>query len=328
MEAAARQWFDTRTFDAGRFTVAGLTELKRRSGQSVSVVIPARDEAVTVAEVVSKIHAGLLAPGLVDELIVLDSDSTDGTAEVARAAGASVFAARDIDTGTPVSPGKGEALWKSLFVSTGDLLVFIDADLTEWGPHFVTGLLGPLLTDPGTLLVKGFYDRLAGDLPAASGAAPQAAPQGGRVTELVARPLLNLYWPELAAVVQPLAGEWAARRSLMEALPVPVGYGVELATLTDTWHRHGLPAIAQVDLGRRGHRHQNVHDLGVMAAEILATAMRRLPGQAAAEPPAAPLSLQQYDRDLRDWRSRPVPVAERPPAATNPRYRTADRCSN
>jgi len=331
MEAAARQWFDSRTFDAERFSTADLSELKRQSGRTVSVVIPARNEAATVADVVTQIRTTLVVAGLVDELIVLDSDSTDGTAEVARAAGADVFAAREIDTGTPASPGKGEALWKSLFVSTGDLLVFIDADLTEWGPHFVTGLLGPLLTDPGILLVKGFYDRLADDLPPTPGAdVPPAAPQGGRVTELVARPLLNLYWPELAAVVQPLAGEWAARRSLMEALPVPVGYGVEFATLTDTWHRHGLPAIAQVDLGRRGHRHQNVHDLGVMAAEILATATRRLPWHAPDEPPAAggPLSLQQYDREVRDWRSRPVPVAERPPAATNAHYRTAPRCSN
>jgi glucosyl-3-phosphoglycerate synthase len=334
MEAAARQWFDSRTFDAGQFSVASLTELKRQSGRTVSVIIPARNEAATVAGVVSQVRSTLLVAGLVDELIVLDSDSTDATAEIARAAGASVFAARDIDTGTPASPGKGEALWKSLFVSSGDLLVFIDADLTEWGPHFVTGLLGPLLTDPATLLVKGFYDRLADDLPAPPGIAdPPAAPQGGRVTELVARPLLNLYWPELAAVVQPLAGEWAARRSLMESLPVPVGYGVEFATLADTWRRHGQPAIAQVDLGRRGPRHQNVHDLGVMAAEILATAMRRLPwtvpaGEFAGNPTEGPLDLQQYDRDVRDWRSRPVPVAERPPAATNARYRAAARCSS
>ena len=119
-----------------------------------------------------------------------------------------MFAARDIDTGTEASPGKGEALWKSLFVTTGDLLVFIDADLTSWGPHFVTGLLGPLLANENTLLVKGFYDRLLDDQPDG----PDGNPQGGRVTELCARPLLNLYWPELAAVVQPLAGEWAIRR--------------------------------------------------------------------------------------------------------------------
>ncbi|MDQ1743132.1 MAG: glucosyl-3-phosphoglycerate synthase, partial [Pseudonocardiales bacterium] len=217
MDSAARRWFDARTFDAGRFDAAQLAGLKRQSGQTVSVVIPARNEAATVAAVVGQIRTALQASGLVDELIVLDSDSTDDTAAIARTAGATVFAARDIDTGTAASPGKGEALWKSLFVSTGDLLVFIDADLTDWGPHFVTGLLGPLLIDPGTLLVKGFYDRLADDLPEQLGAtAAPATPQGGRVTELVARPLLNLYWPELAAVVQPLAGEWAVRRSLME----------------------------------------------------------------------------------------------------------------
>lgn len=323
MDVAARRWFDSRTFDAAAFEVAELIKAKR--GQTVSVVIPARNEAATVAAVVGQIHQALLVPGLVDELIVLDSDSTDDTAAVARAAGAAVFAARDIDTGTPASPGKGEALWKSLFVSTGDLLVFIDADLTEWGPHFVTGLLGPLLTDPDILLAKGFYDRLADDLPGQS----EAAPQGGRVTELVARPLLNLYWPELAAVVQPLAGEWAIRRSLIESLPIPVGYGVEFASLTDTWRRHGLPAIAQVDLGRRGHRHQNVHDLGVMAAEILATAMRRLPLDPADPPEVAAPSLQQYDRSTPlGWRSRPVPVAERPAARTNEHYRSAARCSS
>ena len=344
MDGAARRWFDSHTFDAAQFQAADLIRAKQLSGHTVSVVIPARNEAATVAAVVSQIRQALLPSGLVDELIVLDSDSTDDTAAVARAAGAAVFAARDIETGTPLSPGKGEALWKSLFVTSGDLLVFIDADLTEWGPHFVTGLLGPLLTEGLTeelteelsgeriLLTKGFYDRLADDLPAEPAA---ALPQGGRVTELVARPLLNLYWPELAAVVQPLAGEWAVRRSLIESLPIPVGYGVEFASLTDTWRRHGLPAIAQVDLGRRGHRHQNVHDLGVMAAEVLATAMRRLPlgsATSAGAPEQAGLpSLQQYDRTApHGWRSRPVPVAERPPARTTERYpnRTATRCSS
>ncbi|MDQ1745507.1 MAG: glucosyl-3-phosphoglycerate synthase [Pseudonocardiales bacterium] len=345
MDVAARRWFDSHTFDAAGYDAAALVRAKQESAHTVSVVIPARNEAPTVAAVVGQIRQALMVTGLVDELIVLDSDSTDDTAAVARAAGAAVYAARDIDTGTPARPGKGEALWRSLFVTSGNLLVFIDADLTEWGPHFVTGLLGPLLADPNTLLTKGFYDRLADDLPdspaaASAGTAPNAAPQGGRVTELVARPLLNLYWPELAAVVQPLAGEWAVRRSLIESLPIPVGYGVEFASLTDTWRRHGLPAIAQVDLGRRGHRHQNVHDLGVMAAEILATAMRRLPvpgpqpvpaGAAAAVPAlpdAATASLQQYDRQAQDWRSRPVPVAERPPALTSRHYRTAARCSS
>jgi glucosyl-3-phosphoglycerate synthase len=321
MEDAARRWFATRTFDAGDFPLAALAEAKAATGDRVSVVIPARNESATVAEVVTQIRDALLPAGLVDELVVIDSDSADDTAAVARAAGATVFAAAEIETGAEAVRGKGEALWKSLFVTSGQLLVFIDADLTEWGPHFVSGLLGPLLTRPDVGLVKGFYDRLADDLPEA----PVAAPQGGRVTELCARPLLNLYWPELAAVVQPLAGEWAIRRSLLESLPVPVGYGVEFATLTDTYARHGLPAIAQVDLGRRGHRHQAVHDLGVMAAEILATAMRRLPGGVRPAEPAG--TLMQYDRAEPDgWQHRSVPTLERPPARTSQHYRGLRCC--
>jgi glucosyl-3-phosphoglycerate synthase len=312
VDSAARRWFDTHTFDAADFSIENLLEGKGNT--TVSVVIPARNEAATVADVVSQVGQ-LKDRGLVDELIVIDSDSVDNTAESATRAGAKVFAAREIETGYEPVAGKGEALWKSLFVTTGDLLVFIDADLTEWGPHFVTGLLGPLLTTQNTQLVKGFYDRLADDLAGSD----QLAPQGGRVTELCARPLLNLYWPELAALVQPLAGEWAIRRSLMQQLSVPVGYGVEFATVTDTWSERGLDAIAQVDLGRRGHRHQNVHDLGVMAAEILATAMRRLPGGLSPQEPLA--QLQQYDRrPPAGWLSREVPTLERPAAIANRHY--------
>jgi glucosyl-3-phosphoglycerate synthase len=178
------------------------------------------------------------------------------------------------------------------------VLVFIDADLTEWGPHFVTGLLGPLLADSETSLVKGFYDRVA-DLDGVQ------STEGGRVTELVARPLISLRWPELAAVVQPLAGEWAVRRSLFAEIAVPVGYGVEFATLLAAFDRGGLDAIAQVDLGRRAHRHQSVHDLGVMAAEILAVA-DGFEGRA---------TLAQPDRTAPgSWRAREIPTSARPPA--------------
>lgn len=322
MIPSAARWFTHRTFAAEQFSVADLLASKRRTATSVSVVLPARNEAATVGGVVGEIRRQLLEIGLVDELVVIDSDSVDQTPQVAEAAGAKVFAAREIETGLSPRPGKGEALWRSLFVTTGDILVFIDADLTEWGAHFVSGLLGPMLAaeGQGISLVKGFYDRLADDQP---GSYEQAAPQGGRVTELVARPLLNLLWPELAAVVQPLAGEWAIRRPLAESLPFPVGYGVEFATLTDTVERHGLDSVAQVDLGRRGHRHQNVHDLGVMAAEILATALRRR-GPAAARSIADEVLLHQFDRDdAVGWRARAVPTLERPPAATLTSYRAA-----
>ena len=191
----------------------------------------------------------------------------------------------------------------------GDVLVFVDADLTQWGPHFVTGLLGPLLAEPDVQLVKGFYDRVRTETDGS------VSTEGGRVTELVARPVLSLWWPHLAGVVQPLAGEWAARRTLMESLSIPVGYGVELAALLDTVSQHGLDAVAQVDLGSRAHRHQADHDLAVMAAELLAVAERRRSGRHR-EP--GPVALEQFEREDGQVRrrSRPVPVQERPPART------------
>lgn len=308
-EAAA--WFAGRTSRAQDWPLPRLLERKAAGGHRISVVIPARDEAATIADVVGTLRAALTGPRpLIDELVVIDSDSSDGTAAVAAAAGARVHAARSIRPDLGWQPGKGEAVWKSLFVTTGDLLVFVDADLTLFGPHFVTGLLGPLLADRSVRLVKGFYDRILdiGDQPST---------EGGRVTELVARPLLNLWWPDLAAVVQPLAGEWAARRALMESLAVPAGYGVELASLLDTYTAGGLPALAQVDLGARAHRHQAVHDLAVMAAELMAVAGRRRPAAAGpAGPPQATLSQYQRRGEGGSWRSRPVPLAERPPAAS------------
>jgi glucosyl-3-phosphoglycerate synthase len=287
--------------------VGSLIEGKERRGVSVSVVIPARNEVRTVGSVVSAVRRALMVDvPLVDELVVMDSDSADGTGEAAAAAGATVHRAEEVGPGLGTFAGKGEALWKSLLVTTGDVLVFVDADLTCWGPHFVTGLLGPLLGDERVLLVKGFYERLV------TGRDGSMSADGGRVTELVARPLLSLWWPELSGVVQPLAGEWAARRDLMESLSIPVGYGVELAVLVDTAARYGLDALAQVDLGERAHRHQTTHDLAVMAAEVLVAASRRHP-KSDGEAPRP--SLQQFVRvdGAAVHTSRPVPTFERPP---------------
>ena len=300
-------WFARRTSRWQDWPASQLVTAKQRLGLSVSVVIPARNEERTVAGVAGAISRSLVfRTPLIDELVVIDSDSTDGTAAAAAGAGAKVYRAAEILPTAGRYPGKGEALWKSLHVTTGDILVFVDADLTSWGPHFVTGLIGPLLADPDVLLVKGFYTRVF------TGSDGSTSTEGGRVTELVARPLISLWWPELTGVVQPLAGEWAARRSLMESLPIPVGYGVELATLMDTAARHGLDAVAQVDLGSRAHRHQANHDLAVMSAELLAVAERRRPsGQ-----PLAASQLQQFVREdgLARPVIRPVPLAERPPA--------------
>ncbi|HTZ92498.1 MAG TPA: glucosyl-3-phosphoglycerate synthase [Streptosporangiaceae bacterium] len=306
-------WFGLRTSRWQDWKPDWLLSAKKQLGLTISVVIPARNEQRTVAGVVGAIGRSLVTQvPLVDELVVMDSDSTDATAQVAAEAGALVYRAREVQPAAGSFPGKGEALWKSLLVTSGDLLVFIDADLTRWGPHFVSGLLGPLLADEQVRLVKGFYTRVRTESDGST------STEGGRVTELVARPLISLWWPELAAVVQPLAGEWAARRSLMESLSIPVGYGVELATLMDTVSRYGLDAVAQVDLGSRAHRHQANHDLALMAAELLMVAERRRPGRLP-DKLATAVDLHQFVRDDDGQArriSRPVPVAERPPAAS------------
>jgi glucosyl-3-phosphoglycerate synthase len=292
---ASYQWRD--------WSLADLVAAKQASGSTVSLVVPARNEAATVGSVVGRIRAALVdTVSLLDEIVVIDSDSEDETYAEAERTGAAVYRAREIRPDLGGHPGKGEAMWKSLFVTRGDLLVFMDADLVEWDTHFVPGLLGPLLTEPGVALVKGCYERpyLAGDA--------VAAQEGGRVTELVARPLIALLFPELGGLAQPLAGEWAVRRGLFEAVPVPTGYGVELAALIDTVRALGPGAIAQVHLGRRAHRHQSLHDLGRMATQVLAAGWARATGTV---PPDSVLL----------WPAGPVPLIERPPANAVLRYR-------
>ncbi|TIC79521.1 glucosyl-3-phosphoglycerate synthase [Nocardioides sp. GY 10127] len=252
-----------RTHHWGDWSLERLLELKR--GQQVSLVVPARNEEATVGPIVERMRSTLMETvSLVDEIVVIDSDSVDETGRVAAEAGAVVHRARDIRPELGSHPGKGEAMWKSQFVTSGDLVVFMDADLVDWDTHFVPGLLGPLLADRRVGLVKGFYTRPGDD-----------GLQGGRVTELVARPWLALHHPELAGLVQPLAGEWAIRASLLERLWVPTGYAVELAAIVDTAALCGVDAIAQVDLGHRAHSHQPLLDLGVMATQITAAMATR-----------------------------------------------------
>jgi glucosyl-3-phosphoglycerate synthase len=210
---------------------------------------------------------------LVDEVVVVDAASGDRTAEVARAAGARVIEQAEILPEAGTAPGKGEALWKGLAATDGDLIVFVDADILDVDARFVTGLLGPLLTDPTVAYSKATYDRpldLGGQIRPSG---------GGRVTELLARPVVDAFWPELAWLAQPLSGEYAGRRDLLESLPFVRGYGVELALLVDIVAAHGPEVIAQVDLGRRVHVHQELDALGRMAAEILHVAVDRLARQ-------------------------------------------------
>jgi len=260
--------------------------LDAKADLAVSLVVPARNEAATVGDVVTRVREALVdTVALLDEIVVIDSDSTDDTYDVATDAGAVVHRSVEIRPDLGTEPGKGEAMWKSQFVTRGDVIVFMDADLLDWDTHFVPGLLGPLLTRPEIELVKGFYER-----PMGRGA--EAVPfEGGRVTELVARPLIRLLFPELGGLYQPLAGEWAIRRSLFEQLRVPHGYAVELAALVDTERAHGLDVIAQVDLGTRAHRHQSLRDLSGMATQIMAAALARIGAgpEVAERPPAVTL---------------------------------------
>lgn len=266
--------FTARTWSHHDFDAAQLAATKRDQGLTVSVVIPARDEEATVGTVARTFVEELgQVHGLVDEVLVVDADSADRTAEVARAAGARVVSQSDVLPDLGSAPGKGEALWKGLAATEGDLVCFVDADIVDIGPRFVVGLLGPLLEDSDVAYVKATYDRpldLGGELRPTG---------GGRVTELLARPVIDAFWPELAWLAQPLSGEYAGRRSLLEALPFVRGYGVELGLLVDTLAAHGADAIAQVDLGRRVHVHQPLDALGRMAAEILHVAVDRLSRQ-------------------------------------------------
>ncbi|MET8078685.1 glucosyl-3-phosphoglycerate synthase [Streptomyces sp. NPDC005303] len=302
------RWLATRSWSVTDRPLHRIMAAKRGSGQTVSVVLPALNEEETVGDIVAVIRHDLMQQvPLVDEIVVVDSGSTDRTSEVAEAAGARVVHRDDILPRLPAVPGKGEVLWRSLLATTGDIVCFIDADLKEFSSDFVSGIVGPLLTEPGVDLVKGMYDRPLGG----------AAGQGGRVTELMARPLLNMHWPQLAGFVQPLGGEYAARRSLLEQLPFPVGYGVELGMLVDALHLVGLDALAQVDVGVRKHRHQDGQALGRMSAAIYRTAQLRLARGHMIRP-----SLTQFERgrDGFEPRTYSVDTEERPPMTEIPEY--------
>ncbi|WP_020668069.1 glucosyl-3-phosphoglycerate synthase [Amycolatopsis nigrescens] len=293
-------WFARRTWQDPQWTVDELVRAK--GARTVSVVLPALNEQETVGDVIASVRP--LLGSLVDELVVLDSGSTDATAEVAELAGARVVHREDVLADWEPMPGKGEVLWRSLAVTSGELVVFLDSDLVDPDPAFVPTLLGPLLGDSGVQLVKGFYRRPLRLETAEIGTG------GGRVTELLARPALSALRPALAGIVQPLGGEYAGTREFLESVPFAAGYGVEIGLLLDAEARYGLDGLAQVNLGVRKHRNRSLLQLGVMARQILGTALARcgVPVDGAA-------GLTQFVQVSGEWLpdATEVLVADRPP---------------
>jgi len=315
------QWLASRTFHHRQFSDAA--ELARRKEQQrlrVSLCIPTLNEARTIGAVVAAVRPLRDRVGLLDEIAVVDSGSQDQTLALAAAAGADVYLAADILPDMGHGCGKGENLWKAVHQLQGDLLVFIDGDVANMDPRFVAGLVGPLLDQPEIGYVKACYERneCAADVAG-------VFPNGGRVTEILVRPLLSLYFPELTGLIQPLAGEYAARRSLLEQLAFPVGYGVELAHLLDVWNDYGLDALAQTDMEQRCHRRRSNQELGRMAADLLQTLNRRMaqpaqPARAGGMDDAG--CLHQFARRNGNWSRQTHRIVdhERPPLAQVPAY--------
>lgn len=266
------KWFAENTFDASEFAdLEHLANLKREQGLTISLALPALNEQKTVGKVLRTIQRALMHKvPLVDEMVLIDSDSIDRTRAIAEKLGVPVHIHQQLLPELGARRGKGEALWKSLLVTKGDIIAWIDTDIVNIHPRFVYGILGPLLLNPHVQLVKGFYRRplRVGDKVQAGG--------GGRVTELTARPLLNLFYPELSGVIQPLSGEYAGRRSALERCSFFSGYGVEIGLLIEIFERYGINGIAQVDLLERVHHNQPLEALSKMSFAIIQAVIRKL----------------------------------------------------
>ncbi len=315
------KWLDTNTFHYAQFQDIGrLVELKEAKGLKISLCLPTLNEEKTIAKEIIIMKSELMTRyPLLDEIIVIDSGSEDKTLEIASEFGADVYEADHILPDLEKHKGKGENLWKALYVTKGDIIVYLDADIKNIHHRFAYGLLGPLLTNDTIKYSKGFYDR-----PIATGKNKIRPTGGGRVTELVIRPLFSLFFPELTQILQPLSGEYAGFRELFEKVPFPIGYGIETSLILDICENWGLDVIAQVDLEKRVHRNQDTQALGKMAFVIMETFLKRLEKLGRIELKKE-LLLQMiqynlvgddYTADILDWKA-----FERPPMKEIPDYR-------
>ena len=313
------KWLDTNTFHHGEFwDILKLVELKEKQNLKISLCIPTLNEELTIGKEIVIFRSELMERyPLIDEFAVIDSGSKDNTLEVAASFGADTYRAKDILSEVGDKPGKGENLWKAIYQLTGDIIIYVDADIANIHPRFVTGILGPLLLNRKTKYCKAFYDR---PITFSSGV---RASGGGRVTEILIRPLFSLFFPELAALIQPLSGEFAVRREVLEKISFPIGYGVETAHILDVYRQWGLEAFAQCDLDQRIHRNQSTTALGKMSFGILQTFLTRMKRYDLVNklPEMATLYRQfQAEGNRYDLLEKSIIEDERPPMITIPEY--------
>jgi len=315
------KWLETNTFHYSEFSdIHRLVEEKHRKHLKISLCLPTLNEEKTIAKEIIVMRSELMTRyPLVDELIVIDSGSTDDTVEIAASFGAQVFISNEILPHLDQFKGKGENLWKALYITQGDIIVYIDADIKNIHHRFAYGLIGPLLVYDHIKYAKAFYDR-----PIAIGKNKIRPTGGGRVTELVIRPLFSLFFPELTQLIQPLSGEYAGHREILEKIPFPIGYGIETSMILDIYQQWGLNVMAQVDLDRRIHRNQDTKALGRMSFAILKTFINRQKRLGLIDFKGALYDeIIQYNLVDNQFRAETLQIRglERPPMITIPEYR-------
>jgi glucosyl-3-phosphoglycerate synthase len=314
-------WLKERTYHHNEFAdVAELVKRKEQRGLKISLCFPTLNEEVTIAKEIVIIRSELqLRQPLIDEIVVIDSGSTDRTREIAAEFGAKVYLSDEILPAYPPYKGKGENLWKALYVLDGDIILYIDADIKNIHPRFAYGLLGPLLLNDDVRFVKAFYDR-----PIALDQKTVKPTGGGRVTELVTRPLFSIFYPELSQIIQPLSGEYAGFRECFDSISFPIGYGIETSMLMDIYERWGMDVMAQVDLDKRVHRNQTTLALGRMSFGIIQTFLAKLRESGKASL-ATELHKTMIQYELEDGyyrkRESDIVIVERPPILGIPEYR-------
>lgn len=315
------QWLKNNTFHHSEFQdVAHAVREKERQDLTISLCLPTLNEEKTIGKEIVIFRSELMERHpLLDEIAVIDSGSDDRTLDVARSYGADVYLAADILPDLGHKQGKGENLWKAIYQLKGDIIIYVDADISNIHPRFVYGLVAPLIYREEIMYVKGFYER-----PLAFSSGQPRPSGGGRVTEILVRPLFSLFFPELTAIMQPLSGEYAVRREVLQQIPFPVGYGVETSHLIDVYTRWGIEAFAQTDLDQRVHRNQTTRALGKMAFGILQTFLLRLKSQGqVTDLPEMGTVFRQYEVQDREYQQVEFDIEEdeRPPMLEIPQYR-------